>query len=252
MQFLAGNDAAADSVVSPQLTREALNDLRDKLKAEQGLVIVFGSELRGATSSRWSISGWRRARSSSAWATTPTRVARPTWGSIPTCCPVTRRWAARPSSTRTGSTRFPRTPGLNLLQMVDAAKAGNLKALYVVGSNPIARYNIDPFALSKTFVVVQDMFLTETATIADVVLPVANAYEKSGTLHQHLRRPADAEEGRRLRRNAQRLRVHRAHRASHGIRRSQAGSLRRCGVRAPTWGRHAGRNRAKSTSTPCG
>jgi NADH-quinone oxidoreductase subunit G len=35
--------------------------------------------------------------------------------------------------------------------------------------------------LSKSFVVVQDMFLTETAAIADVVLPVANAYEKGGT-----------------------------------------------------------------------
>jgi len=40
---------------------------------------------------------------------------------------------------------------------------------------------IDPFALSKSFLVVQDMFLTETATIADVVLPAANAYEKTGT-----------------------------------------------------------------------
>jgi len=35
--------------------------------------------------------------------------------------------------------------------------------------------------LSKSFVVVQDMFLTETAAIADVVLPAANVYEKSGT-----------------------------------------------------------------------
>jgi NADH-quinone oxidoreductase subunit G len=40
---------------------------------------------------------------------------------------------------------------------------------------------IDPFIFSKSFVVVQDMFLTETATIADVVLPAGNAYEKSGT-----------------------------------------------------------------------
>jgi NADH-quinone oxidoreductase subunit G len=56
-----------------------------------------------------------------------------------------------------------------------------LKALYVVGSNPVGRLGIDPFAFSKSFVVVQDMFLTETATIADVVLPAANAYEKSGT-----------------------------------------------------------------------
>ena len=65
--------------------------------------------------------------------------------------------------------------------MLDAAKDGKMKAMYVVGSNPVARYNVDPFVLSKTFLVVQDMFLTETAAIADVVLPVANAYEKSGT-----------------------------------------------------------------------
>jgi NADH-quinone oxidoreductase subunit G len=76
---------------------------------------------------------------------------------------------------------IPTAPGMNLLQMMDAAKDGKLRALYVVGSNPVARYNIDPFVLSKSFVVVQDMFLTETAAIADVVLPVANAYEKSGT-----------------------------------------------------------------------
>ena len=44
-----------------------------------------------------------------------------------------------------------------------------------------AGFRIDPFALSNTFVVVQEMFLTETAVMADVVLPAANAYEKSGT-----------------------------------------------------------------------
>jgi NADH-quinone oxidoreductase subunit G len=65
--------------------------------------------------------------------------------------------------------------------MVEAAKAGKLKALYVVGSNPVGRLGIDPFAFSKSFVVVQDMFLTETANLADVVLPAANAYEKTGT-----------------------------------------------------------------------
>ena len=75
----------------------------------------------------------------------------------------------------------PASRGLTLPEMVDAAKAGKLKALYVVGANPVGRFAIDPFAFSKTFVVVQDMFLTETAFIADVVLPAANAYEKTGT-----------------------------------------------------------------------
>jgi NADH-quinone oxidoreductase subunit G len=54
--------------------------------------------------------------------------------------------------------------------------------LYVVGSNPIGRLNIDPFVFGKSFVVVQDMFLTETTEMADVVLPAANGYEKSGTM----------------------------------------------------------------------
>src|ERR1700678_3562638 len=76
---------------------------------------------------------------------------------------------------------IPQDAGLDLAGMVEAGKAGKLKALYVVGSNPIGRLQIDPFAFSKSFVVVQDMFLTETAVMADVVLPAANAYEKSGT-----------------------------------------------------------------------
>jgi NADH-quinone oxidoreductase subunit G len=75
----------------------------------------------------------------------------------------------------------PEATGLDLSGMVEAGRAGKLKALYVVGSNPVGRLKIDPFALSKSFVVVQDMFLTETAVMADVVLPAANAYEKSGT-----------------------------------------------------------------------
>src|ERR1700737_1119211 len=65
--------------------------------------------------------------------------------------------------------------------MVEAGKSGKLKALYVVGSNPVGRLDIDPFAFSNSFVVLQDMFLTETAVMADVVLPAANAYEKTGT-----------------------------------------------------------------------
>jgi NADH-quinone oxidoreductase subunit G len=77
--------------------------------------------------------------------------------------------------------KLPTEKGLSLPEMVESAKNDKLKALYVVGSNPVGRLGIDPFTLSKSFVVVQDMFLTETANIADVVLPAANAYEKTGT-----------------------------------------------------------------------
>ena len=73
------------------------------------------------------------------------------------------------------------TRGLTLPEMVESARLGKLKAFYVVGANPVGRFEIDPFVFSQSFVVVQDMFLTETASLADVVLPAANAYEKSGT-----------------------------------------------------------------------
>jgi NADH-quinone oxidoreductase subunit G len=75
----------------------------------------------------------------------------------------------------------PQQPGMAIPQMLDAAKSGSLKGLYVVGANPVGRLGVDPASLRSTFLVVQDMFLTETAALAEVVLPAANAYEKAGT-----------------------------------------------------------------------
>jgi NADH-quinone oxidoreductase subunit G len=46
----------------------------------------------------------------------------------------------------------------------------------------VKRYGIDPAALKSTFLIVQDMFLTETAALADVVLPTGNLYEKAGSV----------------------------------------------------------------------
>jgi NADH-quinone oxidoreductase subunit G len=66
--------------------------------------------------------------------------------------------------------------GLTLPEML---AAGDLDVLWVVGANPLKR---TPLAAQAAFVVVQDMFLTETAQRADVVLPAAAAYEKQGTV----------------------------------------------------------------------
>jgi NADH-quinone oxidoreductase subunit G len=46
----------------------------------------------------------------------------------------------------------------------------------------VAALSIDPATLKNTFVIVQDIFLTETAALADIVLPAASLYEKSGTV----------------------------------------------------------------------
>ena len=66
--------------------------------------------------------------------------------------------------------------GMNLAEML-AAK--DLDLLWVVGEDPLARRDL---ASSKAFVIVQDMFLTATAQRADLVLPSASNYEKTGTV----------------------------------------------------------------------
>jgi NADH-quinone oxidoreductase subunit G len=77
---------------------------------------------------------------------------------------------------------MPAAPGKTQPEMLEAAKNGSIGALLVVGANPVGNLNIDPATLKNTFVVVQDLFLTETAALADVVLPAASLYEKSGTV----------------------------------------------------------------------
>jgi NADH-quinone oxidoreductase subunit G len=66
--------------------------------------------------------------------------------------------------------------GLNYDEILAAP---DLDVLWVVGANPLAR---QPMAAKNAFVVVQDLFLTETAKGANVVLPAASAYEKNGTV----------------------------------------------------------------------
>ena len=181
VQFLAGKDAAGDAAVSADLTRDALGQIRDAIKKEAGLVIAFGSELRGTDVKSLVDFGLAQGAKFICLSDYANSRGAADMGLYPDMLPG---YAPVASATRYHEEwldEIPSAPGLNLLQMMDAAKNGKLKALYVVGSNPVARYNIDPFALSKTFVIVQDMFMTETAAIADVVLPVANAYEKQGT-----------------------------------------------------------------------
>ena len=76
-------------------------------------------------------------------------------------------------------------PGLTHTEIFDAAYNGDIKALYLVGENPVlteanASHSIE--AMDKLdFFVVQDIFLNETAEKADVVLPAASFAEKNGT-----------------------------------------------------------------------
>jgi NADH-quinone oxidoreductase subunit G len=179
--FLAGKDAAADALINASVTRENWIAFRDKLRSEQNLIIIFGSEIRGAAlndlvSFGSGISGAKFI----CLADYANSRGAADMGLYPDLLPGYHPIAG--SSSFYQEWNIPKTEGLDLQGMVDAAGGGKLGALYVVGANPVGRLNIDPFLFAKSFLVVQDMFLTETALIADVVLPAANAYEKSGTM----------------------------------------------------------------------
>jgi len=82
--------------------------------------------------------------------------------------------------------------GLTATEMTDAAIRGTLKAMYIMGENPVLsdpdmKHTIKALE-SLEFLVVQDIFLTETAELADVVLPAACFAEKDGTFTNTERR----------------------------------------------------------------
>jgi NADH-quinone oxidoreductase subunit G len=178
-QYLAGDDSAAQAIAG--VAPEALAKLRDTLRAEPDLVIIFGSELRGddiAALVRFGAT--RQARLICLGDYANSRGAAD-MGLYPDLLPGYAPLASSSIFDREWEGRVPAQPGLSLAQMLDAARDLKLHALYVVGSNPVARYAVDPFILHAPFLVVQDMFMTETAMLADVILPAANAYEKAGT-----------------------------------------------------------------------
>jgi formate dehydrogenase major subunit len=88
---------------------------------------------------------------------------------------------------------LPTAAGKNLLQMIDAAKDGRLKALWAIGydlalTNPNAAATLDALRRLE-FVIVQDLFLTETArAVGSVFFPACSSFEKDGTFMNSERR----------------------------------------------------------------
>ena len=85
-----------------------------------------------------------------------------------------------------GSGDFSAEKGLTVTEILDAVHAGKIKGMYILGENPAMSdpdLNHARDALAKLdHLVVQDIFLTETANYADVILPAAAFYEKNGTV----------------------------------------------------------------------
>ncbi len=173
-EFLAGGSA---------LFGEQAAALKDALRDEPNLLIVFGSELRGEAinalvnfglslpDTKFACLGdYVNSRGAADMGLYPHL--------LPGYVPVEQGDGLRAEY----GARMPQQAGMDLTQMFEAAARNELAALYVVGDDPVERLGVSAPALRNTFVVVQDMFMTATARLADVVLPTANLYEKSGTV----------------------------------------------------------------------
>ncbi len=131
-----------------------VESLREKLKAEADLVILFGDAIQGESLRKL--------------------VAFGDSLGIPVKYVCLVDYSNSRGAFDLGV--IPRDGGMSREQMLAAS---DLDVLWVVGANPLKGASL---ASKNAFVVVQDLFMTETAKRADIVLPAASAYEKNGTV----------------------------------------------------------------------
>jgi len=156
-------NAAAVARAAPGTELAALESLREKLKAEPELVILYGDAIKG--------DAVRQLAAFGASLGIPVEY-------VPLLDYSNSRGAADmglmpellPGYQPSGRA------GMTAAEMLSSE---NLDVLWIVGANPLKNAELRS---RNAFVVVQDLFPTETAQLADVVLPAASAYEKNGTV----------------------------------------------------------------------
>jgi NADH-quinone oxidoreductase chain G len=178
VRALAGKGAA-----SPELLT-----LREKLSKENATVIIFGDAIRGELVGelvRWGLTlpdttrfvalgDYANSRGAADMGVLP--------GALPGYAPVTDVVARTRFESAWGA-KIPEKPGMNARAIFEGIESGSIKALLVFGSNPARSFQVKPETLRNLdFLFVAELFLTETANLADVVVPAASFAEKSGTV----------------------------------------------------------------------
>ncbi|HTX15882.1 MAG TPA: NADH-quinone oxidoreductase subunit NuoG [Candidatus Baltobacteraceae bacterium] len=170
-------------------TTEDLVQLKAALEAESDVVVLFGADIQGAAirdlvslgarfggqTKFMALGDYSNSRGAADMGLLPDRL--PGYAHLSDA-------SERGRFSRIWGGEIPAEPGLSARAMIEAALAGSIKALYVVGANPLKTFAVSsPDLLAGLeLLVVQDMFLTETALRADVVLPAASTYEKDGSI----------------------------------------------------------------------
>jgi NADH-quinone oxidoreductase subunit G len=206
--------ATLEALISADLARPTgvlsaaqIREWREAIGAENDLTVLFGSVLQGksfaflAHLAQMRAAAGQRTRFMALGDYANSRGAAD-MGLLPEFLPgyaSIEDATARETYGRLWASSLGAKRGLDAEAMMDAAMAGKMKALWVVGSDPATNLPTDGGdRLGKlNFLVVQDLFLTNTARRADVVLPALSAYEKEGTVTntagevQWLRKAAD-------------------------------------------------------------
>src|SRR5579859_2725473 len=167
---------------------DQLNALKSALSAESDVAIVFGAELTGSAiagvvdlgnslqgKTRYMTLGdYSNSRGAADMGVLPDR--------LPGYAPLDDH-KSRETFEHLWGGKISQKPGMTAPQMVEAAQNGSLKALYVMGANPLAHFGTLGYGRGKAeLVIVHEMFMTETAKQADIVFPAVSAYEKTGTV----------------------------------------------------------------------
>lgn len=180
--------AAVRALTGAEAVWPELGALRERLNKENGTVIIFGDAIRdeqvralvswglplpGAT--RFvALGDYANSRGAADMGLLP--------NTLPGYMPVTDS-AARAKLESLWSAKIAAKPGKNARDVFDAIATGAVKALLVFGSNPVRSFGVKPELLRKLeFLFVSELFPTETAELAHVLVPAASFAEKSGTV----------------------------------------------------------------------
>jgi NADH-quinone oxidoreductase subunit G len=183
--WIGGEDSCADLCAGGY---EELQAFASEFQKESDTVIVFGDEVQGANIGglvRWGLSLPGRTRFVALGDYVNSRGAADMGllpDTLPGYLPVAHEAARRRYESAWG-TKIPTTPGRNIRSLLEGVPAGEIKALLVFGSNPVKTLKLEKSTLGQLdFLFVAELFPTETAELADVVVPATSFAEKAGTV----------------------------------------------------------------------
>ena len=186
IRALAGMQAPAVGLVLENAG--SLDTLREKLQKESDTLIIFGDEIRGkdvADLVRWGLTLAGRTQFVALGDYANSRGASDL-GLLPDVLPGYASLADQAARTHYESiwqASIPSRPGRDIPSILKGVQSDEIKALLVFGSNPVKTFHLPQQYLSKlTFLMVAELFPTETTEHAHVVLPAASFAEKSGTI----------------------------------------------------------------------